>query len=212
MKMSYKDVRLEWEKHSQLCYNSVHCVYISDNPNTFKGVTILYNFLLPDAYVNSVHEITPERLHEQGIKGIITDLDNTLVEWDRADATEEIMTWLEQLKAAGIRVIIVSNNNEERVKHFATPLGIPYIHRARKPLGSAYYAGLLKLRLRRDEVAMVGDQLLTDIFGGKRQKLYTFLVRPVAESDGVVTLFNRFIERRIFNDLKRRGITTWEEK
>ncbi|WP_042478138.1 YqeG family HAD IIIA-type phosphatase [Bacillus ndiopicus] len=172
----------------------------------------MYNFLLPDAYVNSVHEITPERLHEQGIKGIITDLDNTLVEWDRADATEEIMTWLEQLKAAGIRVIIVSNNNEERVKHFATPLGIPYIHRARKPLGSAYYAGLLKLRLRRDEVAMVGDQLLTDIFGGKRQKLYTFLVRPVAESDGVVTLFNRFIERRIFNDLKRRGITTWEEK
>ncbi len=173
---------------------------------------ILYNFLLPDAYVNSVYEITPERLHELGIQGIITDLDNTLVEWDRADATEEIIAWFAQLQDAGIHVIIVSNNNEERVKHFATPLGIPYIHRAKKPLGSAYYAGLLKLRLRRDKVAMVGDQLLTDIFGGKRQKLYTFLVRPVAESDGVVTLFNRFIERRIFNDLKRKGITTWEEK
>lgn len=172
----------------------------------------MYNFLLPDAYVNSVFDITPERLNALGIKGIITDLDNTLVEWDRKEATEEITAWLRQLTAAGIRVIIVSNNNEERVKYFAHPLGIPYIHRAKKPLGRAYYAGLLQLRLRRQEVAMVGDQLLTDIFGGKRQKLYTFLVRPVAESDGAVTRFNRFVERRIFNDLKRKGIITWEEK
>lgn len=172
----------------------------------------MYNFLLPDEFVNTVYEITPEKLQALGIKGIITDLDNTLVEWDRADAPEEIANWMKTLQDAGIKVIIASNNNEDRVKHFAEPLNIPYIHRAKKPLGSAYYAGLLQLRLRRNEVAMVGDQLLTDVFGAKRQKLYTFLVRPVAESDGFVTLFNRFIERRVFNDLKRKGIKTWEEQ
>jgi HAD superfamily phosphatase (TIGR01668 family) len=172
----------------------------------------LYNFLLPNEFVNSVFEITPEKLQANGIRGIITDLDNTLVEWDRADATEELAAWFKMMHEAGIRIVIASNNNEERVKHFAEPLGIPYIHRAKKPLGAAYYAGLVQLRLKRDEVAMVGDQLLTDVLGAKRQKLYTFLVRPVAESDGFVTLFNRFVERRVFNDLKRKGIKTWEEQ
>lgn len=170
----------------------------------------MYNFLLPDEFVNSVFDITPEKLHAKGIKGIITDLDNTLVEWDRPDATAEIAAWMEELASAGIRVMIASNNNEERVKRFAEPLNIPYIHRAKKPLGHAYYAALVSLKLQRHEVAMVGDQLLTDVMGAKRQKLYTFLVRPVAQSDGFVTLFNRFVERRVFNDLKRKGMKTWE--
>ncbi|MEG0439614.1 YqeG family HAD IIIA-type phosphatase [Solibacillus cecembensis] len=169
----------------------------------------MYNFLLPDEYVNSVLDITPEKLQQQGIRGIITDLDNTLVEWDRADATDELVKWFESMREAGIRIIIASNNNEERVKHFAEPHGIPFIHRAKKPLGGAYYAALVQLRLRRHEVVMLGDQLLTDVMGAKRQKLYTILVRPVAQSDGLVTKFNRFVERRVFNDLKRKGMKTW---
>ncbi len=169
----------------------------------------MYNFLLPDEYVNSVLDITPEKLQQQGIRGIITDLDNTLVEWDRADATDELVKWFESMHEAGIRIIIASNNNEERVKHFAEPHGIPFIHRAKKPLGGAYYAALVQLRLRRHEVVMLGDQLLTDVMGAKRQKLYTILVRPVAQSDGLVTKFNRFVERRVFNDLKRKGMKTW---
>ncbi|HWL13417.1 MAG TPA: YqeG family HAD IIIA-type phosphatase [Ureibacillus sp.] len=178
----------------------------------FEGVRALYNFLLPREFVTTVFEITPEKLAALGIKGVITDLDNTLIEWDRPDATEEIATWMKLMQDAGIRVIIASNNNQERVKKFAEPLGIPFIARARKPLGAAYYAAMKEIRLKSNEVAMVGDQLLTDIMGANRLKLYTFLVRPVAESDGFVTLFNRFIERRVFNSLKRKGIKTWEEQ
>ncbi len=170
----------------------------------------MYNFLLPDEFVNSVYDITPEYLKSIGIRGIITDLDNTLVEWDRPLCTDELANWLQLLQDEGIKVIIASNNNEERVKAFADPIGIPYIHRAKKPLGKAYYNAMLELKLRRTEVAMVGDQLLTDVFGAKRQKIYTFLVRPVAESDGFVTRFNRFVERRVYNDLKRKGIETWK--
>lgn len=172
----------------------------------------MYNFLLPREFVTTVFEITPEKLAQLGIKGIITDLDNTLIEWDRPDATEEIATWMKMMQDAGIRIIIASNNNQERVKRFAEPLGIPFIYRARKPLGAAYYAAMKEIRLKSNEVAMVGDQLLTDIMGANRLKLYTFLVRPVAESDGFVTLFNRFVERRVFNSLKRKGIKTWEEQ
>lgn len=170
----------------------------------------MYNFLLPNEFVRSIYEITPEKLHDLGIKGIITDLDNTLVEWDRADATEELVEWFEMMREAGIKIIIASNNHEARVRQFAEPHGIPFIFRAKKPLGGAYYAALVQLRLRRDEVAMLGDQLLTDIMGAKRQKLYTFLVKPVADSDGLVTKFNRFVERRVYNDLKRKGQYPWE--
>ena len=166
---------------------------------------------MPDEFVSTVYEITPERLKALGMRGIITDLDNTLIEWDRADATEELAAWFKMMQEAGIRIVIASNNNEERVKRFAEPLGIPFIHRAKKPLGSGFYQALVRLKLQRDEVVMVGDQLLTDIMGAKRQKLYTILVRPVAESDGFVTRFNRFVERRVFNDLKRKGIKTWDK-
>ena len=171
----------------------------------------MYNFLLPNEFVKSVFEITPEKLSQLGIKGIITDLDNTLVEWDRADATEQLVAWFEMMREAGIKIIIASNNNEQRVRAFAEPHGIPFIYRAKKPLGKAYYDAMVQLRLRRHEVAMLGDQLLTDVMGGNRLKLYTFLVRPVAQSDGFVTRFNRFVERRVFKDLKRKGITTWED-
>jgi len=171
----------------------------------------LYSFLLPNEFVTSIFEVTPEKLTNLGIKGIITDLDNTLVEWDRADATEELVAWFDMMRDAGIKIIIASNNNEQRVRAFAEPHGIPFIYRAKKPLGKAYYDAMVQLRLRRDEVAMMGDQLLTDVMGAKRQKLYTILVRPVAESDGLVTRFNRFVERRVFNDLKRKGIKTWDK-
>lgn len=173
---------------------------------------MLYNFLLPKEFVTSVFEITPEKLMEHGIKGIITDLDNTLIAWDKPDATNEIILWMQLMQESGIKVIIASNNNQERVKRFAEPLGIPFIARARKPLGAAYYAAMKELRLKKNEVVMVGDQLLTDIMGANRLKLYTILVRPVAESDGFVTRFNRFVERRVFSLLERKGIKTWEEK
>jgi len=172
----------------------------------------LYKLFLPNEFVISVFEITPDKLKQQGIRGLITDLDNTLIEWNRADATDEIVEWMRMLKEAGIRIVIASNNSEARVKRFAEPLGIPYVYRAKKPLGHAYKAALEKLELSKKEVAMIGDQLLTDILGAKRLNLYTFLVRPVAESDGFVTRFNRFFERRLFNVLKRKGITMWEER
>ncbi|RKJ56861.1 YqeG family HAD IIIA-type phosphatase, partial [Butyricicoccus sp. 1XD8-22] len=121
----------------------------------------MYNFLLPKEFVTSVYEITPEKLSNLGIKGIITDLDNTLIEWNRHDATEEIANWMKEMEAAGIKIIIASNNNQERVKRFAEPLGIPFIYKARKPLGAAYLAALKELQLERHEVIMVGDQLLT---------------------------------------------------
>lgn len=172
----------------------------------------MYKKFLPSEFVKSVFDISPERLLEKGIRGIITDLDNTLVEWDRPEATPKLVNWLKSIKDAGIQVTIVSNNNELRVKSFADPLGIPFIYKARKPMGKAFLKALHTMDVKREEVVVIGDQLLTDVVGGNRIKLHTILVLPVAKSDGFFTRFNRLVERRIFKALKRRGFVTWEEE
>jgi HAD superfamily phosphatase (TIGR01668 family) len=172
----------------------------------------VYKKFLPSEFVKSVFDISPERLLEKGIRGIITDLDNTLVEWDRPEATPKLVNWLKSMKDAGIQVTIVSNNNELRVKSFADPLGIPFIYKARKPMGKAFVKALHTMDVKREEVVVIGDQLLTDVVGGNRIKLHTILVLPVAKSDGFFTRFNRLVERRIFKALKRRGFVTWEEE
>jgi HAD superfamily phosphatase (TIGR01668 family) len=172
----------------------------------------VYKKFLPSEFVKSVFDISPERLLEKGIRGIITDLDNTLVEWDRPDATPKLVNWLKSMKDAGIQVTIVSNNSELRVKSFADPLGIPFIYKARKPMGKAFIKALNTMDVKREEVVVIGDQLLTDVVGGNRIKLHTILVLPVAKSDGFFTRFNRLVERRIFKALKRRGFVTWEEE
>ncbi len=172
----------------------------------------MYKKFLPNEFVKSVFDISPEQLMDKGIRGIITDLDNTLVEWDRPEATPKLVNWLKSMKDAGIQVTIVSNNNELRVKSFADPLGIPFIYKARKPMGKAFRKALNIMDVKRGEVVVIGDQLLTDVVGGNHNKLHTILVLPVAKSDGFFTRFNRMIERRIFKALKRRGYVTWEEE
>jgi hypothetical protein len=162
--------------------------------------------------VKKVYDISPAMLLEQNVTGIITDLDNTLVEWDRADATPMLIDWLKDMKDAGIQVVIVSNNNELRVKSFADPLGIPFIYQARKPMGRAFRKALAIMNVKRENVVVIGDQMLTDIFGGNLNKLHTILVLPVAQSDGFFTRFNRMVERRIMKKLKQKGQLTWEEE
>lgn len=166
---------------------------------------------LPSEQVNSIFDIHPAELTKRGIKGIITDLDNTLVEWDRPMPTPELITWFDQIRAHGILVTVVSNNNEERVGRFCKPLNIPFIHRAKKPLVSAFKKAAAQMGMKLEETVVIGDQLLTDIFGGNRGGFHTILVVPVSQSDGINTRVNRFIERRIMSVFKRKGMIEWED-
>lgn len=166
---------------------------------------------LPDEHVKSILEINPKHLQERGIKGIITDLDNTLVEWDRPSATPQLIKWFEEIKEHNIIVTIVSNNNEERVKAFSDPLQIPFIFRARKPMVRAFNQALSQMGIKKEEAVVIGDQLLTDVLGGNRSGFHTILVVPVAQSDGFFTKFNRFAERGILNWFRKKGMIQWED-
>ena len=166
----------------------------------------MLKLFLPTEQVKSIYDINPHELAKKGIKGIITDLDNTLVEWDRPSATPKLINWFESVKAEGISITIVSNNNETRVGNFANPLDIPFIHRAKKPMGAAFRKAVMQMGIKREESVVIGDQLLTDIFGGNRSGFHTILVLPVAQSDGLATKFNRMVERRIMAFFKKKGM------
>ncbi|WP_134700101.1 YqeG family HAD IIIA-type phosphatase [Ammoniphilus sp. YIM 78166] len=173
---------------------------------------MLLKKLLPNLHMNSIYDINFQSLKEKGIKGIITDLDNTLIEWDRPNATPELMEWLERLKQEGFRVIVVSNNNRIRVSAFADPLGIPFIHAAKKPTRSPFREAIGMLELKPEEVVVIGDQMFTDVLGGNRLGLYTILVVPVAQTDGFFTRFNRQLERLALAWMRKKGLITWEDK
>ncbi|KQL53477.1 hypothetical protein AN964_08195 [Heyndrickxia shackletonii] len=173
---------------------------------------LLLNNFLPNEHVKDVFQIDPQSLKARGVKAIITDLDNTLVEWDRPNATPNLIKWFANMKEHNILVTIVSNNQEKRVKAFADPLGIPFIYEARKPLVKAFNKAVAMMGVKKEETVVIGDQLLTDVLGGNRSGFYTILVVPVAQSDGFATRFNRMIERRIMAWFKRKGLLQWEDK
>lgn len=167
--------------------------------------------LLPDLHVNSIYDIDLDALQQRGVKGIITDLDNTLVEWDRPEATPELIEWFKKIEEYGFKLVVVSNNNENRVANFSKPLGIPFIHAARKPFHTAFRKAKQIMNLKPDEVVVIGDQLFTDVLGGNRLLLYTILVVPVASSDGLFTRINRRLERVALHFMRKRGMITWED-
>lgn len=131
-------------------------------------------------------------------------MDNTLVEWDRPDATPEVRQWLSKLQDAGMSVTVVSNNSEKRVKAFCDPEEIVFIHSAKKPLRNAFKQALQQMNLSPNEVVVVGDQLFTDVLGGNRTGLHTILVVPVASTDGLMTRFNRRMERVVLKKMRKK--------
>ncbi|SDI84686.1 hypothetical protein SAMN05216352_11322 [Alteribacillus bidgolensis] len=171
----------------------------------------MLKYFMPNEYIPSVFDLNLEDLHERKIKGIITDLDNTLVEWDRPEATPELLDWMYFVKQQGFQVTIVSNNNKARVSTFSEPTGIKFIHSAKKPMGRAFRKACKQMGLKKSEVVVIGDQVMTDVFGGNRAGFYTILVVPVAESDGAFTKINRKVERRVLKRLKEKGLIQWEE-
>lgn len=168
----------------------------------------MWNKFRPDLYVKSVFDIDFKKLKEDGIKCIYTDLDNTLVAHDVALPTNEIIELVEEVKQHGLDFIIVSNNTRNRVTIFAEKLNVPYKWSARKPLGLTYNKLKEEYGYEASEVVSIGDQLLTDVFGGNRQGLYTVLVEPIHKKDIIYTKVNRQLEKFVFYMLDKKNLLT----
>ncbi|ASS77146.1 hypothetical protein CIG75_07105 [Tumebacillus algifaecis] len=166
---------------------------------------------IPSLHLHTIYDIEVDKLRDKGIKGIITNLDNTLVEQDSLNATDKLIAWLSNIREHGMKVVIVSNNKELRVASFARPLGIPFVYAARKPWGHPFERALKLLHTTSRDTVVIGDQLLTDIVGGNRFGFFTIWVDPISETEGWPTKVNRFFERKIYNYLKQKGYMPWDD-
>ncbi|MFL2133384.1 YqeG family HAD IIIA-type phosphatase [Desemzia sp. FAM 24101] len=161
----------------------------------------MLNLFKPTWMVEAIYQITPEQLNEHGIKAVLTDLDNTLIAWNNPNGTEELIAWISAMKTADIPIVILSNNNDERVKRVADVLGVRYVARALKPLSKGFNEATRGLELSKEEILMVGDQIMTDIWGANLAGIQNVLVKPILNSDAWNTKINRFFELHIMNHL-----------
>lgn len=153
--------------------------------------------LYPDAHLNNVREITTNFLQDNKINALILDVDNTLIDYDK-NLPEETIEWAKELKNNNIKLYILSNTNKkEKVKTVAEKLGIEYMYFAKKPLKSGFKKVQEKLKEPSQNIAVVGDQIFTDIVGGNRCKMFTILVEPIAEKDIWITMVKRPLENAI---------------
>ncbi len=123
---------------------------------------------------------------------MLTDLDNTLIAWNNPDGTQQLHDWLQEMKQAGITVMVVSNNNHDRISRALARLDLPFVARALKPFPVGINRAVRQLGLSKHAVVMVGDQLLTDIAAGNAANVRTVLVQPLVETDAWNTRINRF--------------------
>ncbi len=162
--------------------------------------------LYPKLYYRSVKEITIEELNKNNIKGLILDVDNTLIDFNKI-MPEGIKEWFEEIKKNSIKAIILSNSNkEEKVRKVADTLGIEYIKFAKKPLKSGFRKAKDKLNLKEENIAVIGDQIFTDVVGANRSKMFSILVEPIGKKDHIITRVKRPFENFIIKKfLQKRG-------
>lgn len=155
--------------------------------------------LYPNLYCKSVLEITVEYLQKNDIKGLILDVDNTLIDIDR-NMDPKVRDWINNLKKNQIKLCIVSNTNKiDKVKYVSETLDIPYFYFAKKPFKAGFMKAKKLMNLECKNIAAIGDQIMTDVIGSNRCKMFSILVEPISSKDIFITKVKRPIERFIIN-------------
>ena len=159
--------------------------------------------LYPNEYLDNVTDITADLLTKNNIKGVVLDVDNTLIDLDK-NLIKGVENWIEDLKKIGIKFCIVSNsNNLEKVKNVAKILDIPFIYFAKKPLKFGFKKASKVLELKLENMSAVGDLILTDVVGANRCNMFSILVKPVNEKDYLITRIKRPLEKKIISRLQK---------
>lgn len=161
--------------------------------------------LYPDRVINEIYDIPFDLLRENGIKAIVSDLDDTLTPYYDTSVHPRLTEWLERAKAEGIEICILSNGKKKRIEPFCRSLGLRCVAMAMKPLPFGYFRAKRMLGLRRMEMLCVGDQIFTDILGGNLAGFNTVLVEPIAYKTGKAEIKKRQLEKPYRREGKKRA-------
>ncbi len=156
----------------------------------------------PDDYIASTYVIPFEELYKKGYRGLIFDIDNTLVPHG-APADERAITLFERLREIGFDTCLISNNQESRVKPFADRVGSKYVFDAHKPSTKNYKKAMGLMKTSKENTLFVGDQLFTDVWGAKRTGMKSILVKPIHPKEEIQIVLKRYLEKIVLFFYKR---------
>ncbi len=154
----------------------------------------MFKIFYPDEYMTSTYVIPFKEMYEQGIRGVLFDVDNTLVPHG-APADERAKQLFRDLESMGMKYCLISNNKEKRVRSFNEEIQAPYIYDAHKPSRKNYRKAMEIMRTNEDTTAFVGDQLFTDVWGAKRTGMKSILVMPINPKEEIQIVLKRYIEK-----------------
>lgn len=163
---------------------------------------------VPDIYQKSIYTIDYDKLKLRGIKCLLFDLDNTLSPINLKVPSQKLKDLFLDLKDKGFTLIIFSNSLKRRVKPFKEGLEVDACAMARKPKSEKFLKVLAEYHFKDSEVAIIGDQILTDVVGGNKVGITTILVNPISNKDGFYTKINRYFENRVLRELRDRDLFT----
>lgn len=162
----------------------------------------MFERFFPDRYVASTYVIDFEKLYEQGFRGLIFDIDNTLVPHG-APADERAVRLFQRLKEIGFRCCLISNNQEPRVKMFNEKIQVDYVYNAHKPSTKNYYRAMEIMGTDAANTVFIGDQLFTDVWGAKRAGIPSILVKPIHPKEEIQIVLKRRLERIVLRSYEK---------
>ncbi len=155
------------------------------------------SLFIPTYFAKNVTDISINFLNNIKVKGIMLDIDDTLVPQEIFVPTVKIINWVDELKNNDFKLTLVSNNKEKRVSDFANHLDVPYVYLSSKPFTKGIKRAINIMELPKDNVIMVGDQIFTDILAANFMKIKSILIDPIAPSKSSLLKFKRLFEKSI---------------
>ena len=162
----------------------------------------MFDMFFPDRYVASTYVIDFEQLYSEGYRGLIFDIDNTLVPHG-APADKRAIALFERLKRIGFRCCLISNNQEPRVKMFNQDIQVDYVFNAHKPSTKNYVKAMEIMGTDRGNSLFIGDQLFTDVWGAKRAGIANILVKPIHPKEEIQIVLKRYPEKVVLHYYKK---------
>lgn len=156
----------------------------------------------PTVTKTRVTDITPELLNRMGVRALLLDVDNTIASYTSHQPIPGAAEWARRMVEAGFRVLIVSNNYKKRVGPFAARFGLDFISFAVKPLPFGYLRASSRMKIRRGECAIVGDQIFTDVVGANLCGMKSILLTPIEPEEGFTFKVRRRLERGLREKLE----------
>ena len=162
----------------------------------------MFERFFPDAYMESTYVIPFEKLYEEGVRGVIFDIDNTLVPHG-APADQRAIALFKRLHALGYQTMMLSNNKEPRVKMFCDAVDAEYIYKAGKPNPANYREAMKRMHTDEKNTLFVGDQIFTDVWGANKAGIYSILVKPIHPKEEIQIVLKRYLEKVVLFCYKR---------